>query len=147
MTNLKREFFFLRRQLRTRFSLLILGLVVYAIFGVFCNTNVYRSIQEVPEKHVGNFKFMQYAGPESVKRDDNVMSMNGFVYKYEIDDGQYKITFTLPRSIVSVFVSVMFVLVIISVYQRINWYRRYLWAEANKKIDRRRAAMNSLKKD
>lgn len=149
MTNLKKEFFFLRRQLRKRFFLFLLGVLLYVMFSSFfsCNAHTYNSISEIPENHVGNFKFMNYAGPEFVNRDGNEMVMNNFVHEYKIDDGQYKITFALPANVAAVFSCVMLALFIFSVIQRLDWFNRYLLDEANKKVHKRRAAMNELKKE
>lgn len=149
MTNLKKEFFFLRRQLRKRFSLFILGLLLCVMFSFFsnCTVHTYNSINEIPQNHVGNFKFMNYAGHEFVIQNGNNMSMNNFIHKYEIDNGQYKIAFALPASIAATFTYVILSMLIFSVMQRIDWHRRFLFEESNNKVQRRRAALNSLKKE
>ena len=140
MTNLKKEFFFLNRQLKKRFYLLLLAIVACILCALICDlTATSYTASALPEHHAQDINFTSYRLANSLK--------DCLLYKYEFDGLKYKVSFVLPLTIAACFMYVMIALVIFSLIQRLDWFRRFLLAEANQKVANRRAAMIALKKE
>lgn len=133
---LKKEFFFLRHQLRKRFSLLLLGIIACLILTFLCNVTAQTyTIDELPEKYVDDFKFMKRAGSDWVTRTDSGMTMNDSIYEYEVKNGQYSIAFVLPLSIATLFTYVVGGMFAYTIIKRIDWHKRFLLEKANRKLE------------
>jgi len=126
---MKKEFFFLRKQLQKRFALFLVGLALCLLFGAIyaSTTRTYTHISRIPEIHRSDIEFLHSGDRELVSRDANGQTMNTvmYMYKYNSKNGTYKIGFALFLNLSAWFTCIALCFVAVSFCRFMNWHKRF----------------------